>query len=379
MSYDTDITIIGAGVVGLAIAAEVSGDDRQVLVLEKNSNFGLETSSRNSQVIHSGIYYPWKSLKAKACVEGRSLLYELCRKHNIPCKRVGKLIVAVDDGEAEQLQSLLFKGRGNGVDDLRMLTRHDIEHIEPNINAAAALLSPSTGIIDVCALMKYFVGKAKDNNANIVFQSKVTGINKKNGVYKVTVKENNSAFSFNTRLVINSAGLNSARVAELAGIDIVQAGYQLHFCKGEYFRVNHGKSKLVQRLIYPVPLTKGSGLGVHVTHNLDGAMLLGPNSRYVDCIDYSVDTTQKQAFYESATRFLPFIRHNDLEPEMAGIRPTLQAAGDGFKDFIITNESDKGLPGFINLIGIESPGLTSSPAIARFVGRIVDDALRNGG
>ncbi len=375
MAYEADIAIIGAGVVGLAIAAEVANENRQVFVLEKNESFGLETSSRNSQVIHSGIYYPQGSLKAKTCVEGRAILYKLARKYQIDHRKVGKLIVAVDDREIEQLEALLEMGEGNGVEDLRILIGQEVRQIEPNVIAVAALFSPSSGIIDGYALMRYFIAQAKDNGGNIVYRSKVIGIDRESNGYKVSVEDNSGGFSFNTKVLINCAGLNSDNIAGLAGIDIAQSGYKLHYCKGEYFRVNPDKSKLVKRLIYPAPKLIGAGLGIHTTPTFDGVMLLGPNSRYVDSIDYSVNDQQKEAFYDSVTKFLPFIEYDDLEPEMAGIRPTLQGAGEGFKDFVIRDERDKGLPGFINLIGIESPGLTSCSAIAKYVAYIVDEVL----
>jgi len=377
MPHEADITIIGAGIVGLAIAAEVASEDKNVFVLEKNTSFGLETSSRNSQVIHSGIYYPKNSLKAKACVEGNALLYELCSKQGIPHRRLGKLIVAIDEEETEQLRTLLIRGRGNGVEGLSMLSTQDIRRIEPNINAVAALFAPTTGIVDALALMQHFIAKAKSKGSKIVYKSEVTSIEKKNCGYRVSVYDRNGGFAFNTKILVNSAGLCSDKVAKIAGIDIDQAGYRIHYCKGEYFRMCQHKSKLIKRLVYPVPLTKASGLGIHATPDLDGAMLLGPNSKYIDCIDYSVDISQKEAFYQSTVKFLPFIQCDDLEPEMAGIRPTLQKAGDSFKDFVMRDESDKGLPGFINLVGIESPGLTSSPYIAKYVGNMVNEALKN--
>lgn len=377
MPHEADITIIGAGIVGLAIAAEVASEDKNVFVLEKNSSFGLETSSRNSQVIHSGIYYPKNSLKAKACVEGNALLYELCSKQGIPHRRLGKLIVAIDEEETDQLRTLLIRGRGNGVEGLSILSTQDIRRIEPNINAVAALFAPTTGIVDALALMQHFIAKAKSKGTKIVYKSEVTSIEKKAYGYRVSVYDRNGGFSFNTKILVNSAGLCSDKVAKIAGIDIDQAGYRIHYCKGEYFRMCQHKSKLIKRLVYPVPLTKASGLGIHATPDLDGAMLLGPNSKYIDCIDYSVDISQKEAFYQSAVKFLPFIQCDDLEPEMAGIRPTLQRAGDSFKDFVMRDESDKGLPGFINLVGIESPGLTSSPYIAKYVGNMVNEALKN--
>jgi len=377
MKFKSDITIIGAGVVGLAIAAQLAHRDRVVYVLEKNERFGQETSSRHSGVIHSGIYYPYDSLKAKLCVEGNHLLYELCRKHDIGYQKLGKLIVATSDEETGQLQELKAKGQRNGAEGLRMILRSELKKLEPNVEGVAALLSPSTGIIDSHALMEHFAARAKDSGAEIAHRKKVTGIEKVSDGYKVAVEENDKGkFSFTTRILINCAGLYCDKIAELAGIDIGGAGYRLHYCKGEYFTVGNGKNKLVKRLIYPVPLPKDAGLGVHITLDLEGRMRLGPSVEYVDSIDYSVDAWHKQAFYDAARKMLPFIEYEDLEPESAGVRPKLQGPGEDVRDFVIRDESDKGLPGLINLIGIESPGLTSSPAIARYVARLVENIFR---
>jgi L-2-hydroxyglutarate oxidase LhgO len=376
MLFKSDITIIGAGVVGLAIAAQVAGHNRSVYVLEKNERFGQEISSRHSGVIHSGIYYPQGSLKAKLCVEGNHLIYELCQKHSISYKKLGKLIVAISDEETEQLQELKEKGRRNGATGLKIISRNELKKLEPNVKGVAALLSPSTGIIDAHALMEHFAARAKDGGAEIACRKKMVGIEKLSDGYKVTVEEDEKdKFSFATHILINCAGLYCDKIAEFAGIHVDKAGYRLHYCKGEYFSVGGGKNKLVKRLIYPMPEVKGTGLGVHATLDLEGRMRLGPNAEYVDSIDYSVDSRHKDSFYTSAKRMLPFIEYEDLEPEMAGIRPKLQGPGEDVKDFVIKDESDKGLPGFINLIGIESPGLTSSPAIARYVAGLVKDLI----
>jgi len=373
MSYRADITIIGAGVIGLGIAAQVAREGREVYVLEKNETFGQETSSRQSEVIHSGIYYPEGSLKAKMCVAGNRILYELCERYGIGCRKLGKLIVATSDEETGELQTLLERGRGNGVEDLKILSQREMKELEPNVEGVAAILSPSTGIIDSYALMKYFVARATEGGAQIAYQSKVVGIEKVAGGYKVAVEDGTGKFSFTTRVLVNCAGLYSDKVAELAGIDIAEAGYRLYYCRGEYFSVGSGKSTLVERLIFPVPPPGVTGVGIHVTFDLEGRMRLGPSIHYVDSIDYGIDNRHKQLFYDSVRRFLPFIEYDDLEPEMAGIRPKLQEPGGDIKDFVIRDEGDKGLPGFINLIGIESPGLTSSPAIARYVCGLIDE------
>jgi L-2-hydroxyglutarate oxidase LhgO len=376
MSYRADITIIGAGVIGLGIAAQVAREHREVYVLEKNETFGQEISSRHSGVIHSGIYYPEGSLKAEMCVAGNHILYELCESYGIGHRRLGKLIVATSDEETGELQTWLERGQRNGAEGLRMLSKREIKELEPNVEGVAAILSPSTGVIDAHALMKYFIAKAKDGGAQIAYHTKVVGIEKVADEYKVTVEDGTGKFSFITRIVINCAGLHCDKVAEIAGVDIARAGYKLHYCKGEYFSVGSGRNTLVQRLIFPVPPPKLTGVGIHVTFDLEGRMRLGPSIHYVDSLDYAVDNQHKQLFYNSVRRFLPFIEYDDIEPEMAGIRPKLQEPGGDIEDFVIRDESDKGLPGFIDLIGIESPGLTAAPAVAEYVASLVGDLLQ---
>ena len=373
MANEVDIVIIGAGVVGLAIAAEVSRTSKNVFVFEKNRTFGLETSSRNSEVIHAGMYYPQDSLKAKFCVEGNRLIYQFCEKYNINHSRLGKLIIAADNAEIKAVEKLYRQGIKNGIGGLQMLTRTEIKQLEPNVEAVAGLLSPSTGIVDSHDLMKMFYGCAIENGAAFVFGAEVKNINSVTGGYEVCIQDSEGTCSFAVRVVINAACLYSDKVAQMAGIDIGKAGYKLHYCKGEYFSLNPKNRRLVNRLVYPVP--EQAGLGTHVTLALDGNMRLGPNTKYVDNIEYMVDERSRTDFYQAAHRYLPSIEIDDIAPDFAGIRPKLQAAGEGFRDYVIRDESDKGLPGLINLIGIESPGLTSAPAIAKYVAEMVADII----
>jgi len=369
--YRANVTIIGAGVIGLAIAAEVASQTKDVYVLEKNETFGMEVSSRHSGVIHSGIYYPEGSLKAEMCVAGNRILHKLCADYGIAGRALGKLIVATNDAEVAELQELLEKGLKNGVEDLRLLSKRQMKELEPNVAGVAAILSPSTGIIDAHMLMRYFIARAKAGGANIVYRTKVVGIERTAGSYRVTVADDTGRFAIATRILINCAGLYCDKVAEMAGIDTDRAGYRLHYCKGEYFHINGHKRNLVKRLVYPVPPPNLTGVGIHLTLDLEGKMRLGPSIHYTDSIDYSIDSRHKKLFYDSARRFLPFLEYCDIEPEMAGIRPKIQAAGEDIKDFVIKDESDRGLPGFIELIGIESPGLTAAPAIAKHVSRLI--------
>ncbi len=373
MTYRADITIIGGGVIGLAIASQVAREGREVYVLEKNEAFGQEQSSRNSEVIHAGIYYEKDSLKARTCLEGNGLLYEICEKNGIAYKKCGKIIVATDYVEAEELEKLYRRGKDNGV-PLKMLSRKEMGLLEPNIKGIAAFFSPTTGIVDSYALMRYFLKKAKDNGMQIAYKTEVIGIEKISNGYKVKVNDASGDFSFMAGVVINCAGLYSDKVAEMAGINIDEANYKLYWYKGEYYSVSGGRNKLINRLIYPVPM--GISLGVHVCLDVNWRLRLGPLFYYVEDISYKVDDTRKKAFLESSMmKALPFMKPSDLEPETSGIMAKFQGEEDGFRDFIIRHECDRGLPGFINLVGIESPGLTSSPAIARYVSRLVNELL----
>lgn len=366
-----NITIVGAGVVGLAIAAELSKDYSDIVVIERNSSFGQEISSRNSEVIHAGIYYPKSSVKAKMCVEGKELLYRYCQQHDTNHKKIEKLIVAVDENEAKELEELYINGLGNGVTDLKILSREEIKKLEPRVEAIAAIHSPSTGILDSHGLMKSFVSEAESRNAQIAYATELVGVEKERDGFKVSVKdEREGIFNFLTRVFINAAGLDSDNVARMAGID--KKEYTLKYCKGDYFRVHNNKTRFLSRLIYPVPAKEGISLGIHTALDLAGGLRLGPDAEYVDKIDYIVDESKKEVFYESARRFLPFIELQDLAADMAGIRPKLQGPGESFRDFLIKEESDNGLTGFINLIGIDSPGLTCVLSIAKEVKNFIE-------
>lgn len=373
-----DVAIIGAGVVGLAIASEVAKDGREVYVFEKNSSFGRETSERNSEVIHAGIYYPKDSLQARLCTEGRQLIYEISRQYGVPTKKLGKIIVAIDDSEISKLENVFRTAQENGVPNLSMLDKKEIQGLEPNITATAGILSPETGILSAHDLMKYFISRTekKAGVAPIVYRSNVINIERVNDGYIVSALDpEGNIYSFHAKVVVNSAGLNSDKIAEKAGIDIDKANYRLHYCKGEYFRVSNKHNGKVQRLVYPVPVD--GGLGVHVTLDMQGDIKLGPNVVWIpdNRVDYNIDPSHQQEFFESAKRFLPFLEYDDLHPDQVGIRPKLSGKGMSKRDFVIQEESARGLPGLINLIGIESPGLTSSPAIGKYVGKMVDDIL----
>jgi L-2-hydroxyglutarate oxidase LhgO len=319
------------------------------------------------------MYYPENSFKAKFCVGGNALLYEICSRFNIGHKKSGKLIVAADDAEAKEVERLYRQGLKNGVVGLQILARDDIKRLEPNVQAVAALLSPSTGVIDSFNLLRCFYGRAKENGAEFVFNTEVVSIERKNGSYRVNIRDAEGISSVTARVVINAAGLYSDRVAQSAGIDLAKAGYQLHYCKGQYFSLDPGVGCPVHGLVYPVP--EQSGVGIHITLSVDGSVRLGPDTKYVDNIEYTVNENDKADFYRAAHRYLPSIEPDDLAPDFAGVRPKLQGLGEGFRDYVIRDETDKGLPGLINLIGIESPGLTASPSIAKYVAGLTSAAL----
>ena len=362
-----NITVIGAGVVGLSIAEELSAKYKRVLLIEKNDGFGQETSSRNSEVIHAGIYYPHGFLKASLCTEGNRLLYDLCRERNIPHKRIGKLIVAINDEECERLENIKKHAEGNGVSDLTLLGKKQTLTLEQEVSAKAAIYSPSTGIIDSHSLMRSFCINAEKNGAVVALRSKVTAIHAKDGIYEL--ETNGGEYRFHTRVIINSAGLYSDSIAAMAGINIERHGYRLLYCKGNYFSAS--PAPRLNHLVYPVPPENTESLGIHATLDLGNRVKFGPDSQYIDEIEYSIDEGRRESFYQSIRNYLPGIKPEYLHPDMCGIRPKLQGPGEAYRDFIIRDERDIGYPGLINLIGIESPGLTSCVAIARYVNALV--------
>ncbi len=368
---DTAVTIIGAGVVGLAIGAEISRRYAPVYIIERNPKYGQETSSRNSEVIHAGLYYPRGSLKTKLCIEGRIRLYEMCEKSGIPHRRITKIITAATERELPELQHLYEHGCANGV-ELKMLSAAEVHRMEPNIASAGGIYSPTTGIISAHALMDYFYHTGKNNGVELQTRCTVVGLERTAAGYTITVDEGTARSSFTSERVINAAGLESDTVASLAGIDVVQAEYRIHFCKGSYFSLSGPKSRLVTRLVYPVP--RPDTLGVHALMDLAGRVKFGPDIEYLPdrTLDYSVDESKRHAFAESVRRIMPSVQDEDLTPDMSGMRAKLQARGQPVRDFVIRHEADRGLPGLINIIGIESPGLTSSPAIARYVLELLD-------
>ncbi|HUI64354.1 MAG TPA: NAD(P)/FAD-dependent oxidoreductase [Bacteroidota bacterium] len=363
---DASVTIIGGGVVGLAIAAELARRTPPVFVLERNDRYGQETSSRNSEVIHAGMYYATGSLKARLCVEGNRLLYDICQKAGVPHERITKVITATRPEEERELQRIHALGVANGV-TLKMLSAAEVHALEPAIVSVGGLFSPNTGIISAHGLMDYFYRTAKEGGAEVQTHCTVVGLERHADGFRITIQEGTERSSFTSERVINAAGLESDTIAALAGIDVDKAGYRIHYSRGCYFSIPASMSGCVKRLVYPVPTNET--LGVHAVVDLGGRLKFGPDIEYLPDrrLDYRVDEKKRHAFGASVRRILPHIKDEDLTPEMSGIRPKLQRAGEPARDFVIQEESGRGLPGLINLIGIESPGLTASPAIARHV------------
>jgi len=363
---DFEITIIGAGVVGLAIAARLSRQHPNLILLEKNQKYGMETSSRNSEVIHAGIYYEPGSLKARLCVEGRDELYSLCRAHDIPHKPLTKLITATTAAELTKLENIRQNAAKNGV-KLQVLDKVAALKMEPNIRTEGALFSPLTGAISVHDLMDYFFHIMQSNGGMIQHRCQVIAIQQVNSEYEITFDEAGNRSTITGEIVINAAGLGSDLIAQMIGIDIDKEDLRLNYVKGSYFAITPSKAKLISRLVYPVPVNEG--LGIHALVDWGGRLKFGPDVEYLDgrTLDYNVVEEKRYAFAESIRRILPSITDEDITPDMSGIRPKLQKKGKPARDFVIVHETARGLLGFVNLIGIESPGLTSSPAIARYV------------
>lgn len=360
------VAIIGGGVIGLSAAYELSKVTSDIIVLEKNETFGQDSSSRNSEVIHAGLYYEPGSLKAKTCIRGRQLLYDFCTTHSIPHKRIGKFMVACNDHEVTRLDEIYRNANICGVDNLRFLEKSEIKKLEPKIEVQKAFFSPDSGIIDSHSLMQFLYVHAKRKGVTFSFSTEVIDIKKKNSHYEIVVREpQGEPFSFKAAIVINAAGLYSDKVASTVGIDIDRCDYRLHYCKGQYFRIAHPNKFGIKHLIYP-PSTRVS-LGIHITPDLGEGLRLGPDAKYIEAIDYNVNENDKDTCYNSVVKFLPSLEIDDLIPDTAGVRPKLQAEDEDFRDFVIKEESDIGFSGFINLIGIESPGLTSCLAIAEIV------------
>ncbi|MFH1603921.1 MAG: NAD(P)/FAD-dependent oxidoreductase [Pseudomonadota bacterium] len=362
MTEKVDCIVIGAGVVGLACARALALAGREVIVLETAGSIGTETSSRNSEVIHAGIYYPRGSLKAECCVKGRQLLYRYCEERGVAHRRCGKLIVATEAAHIAALRGIQAQAAANGVDDLRLLTEKEAKAMEPALRCVAALLSPSTGIIDSHGLMLAYQGEAESHGTVLALHSPVAGGAVEAGGIMLEVGGAEPMRIF-ARTVINSGGLYAQRVAAgLAGFPRDKVP-PTHYAKGTYYSLS-GRSPF-SHLVYPVP--EAAGLGVHLTLDLAGQARFGPDVEWIDEIDYDVDLRRAGGFYQAIRDYWPGLKDGQLAPGYVGIRPKLGGADTPASDFVIQGPAEHGVPGLVNLFGIESPGLTASLALAEHV------------
>ena len=365
---DVDCVVIGAGVVGLAVARALALQGREVMVLEAASAIGTGTSSRNSEVIHAGIYYPQGSLKAQLCVRGKHLLYAYCAERGIGHSRCGKLLVATQAGQVAQLQSIIAKAAANGVPDLVLLTREQARALEPQLECIAAVHSPSTGIVDSHGLMLALQGDLENAGGMVVLNSPLRQAECRPDAIILIA---NDGTRLRVRTVVNAAGLQAPALAGRFHGLAQQHVPTPYFAKGNYFTLA-GRSPF-NRLIYPVP--EAAGLGVHLTLDLGGQAKFGPDVEWVDSPDdLLVDAARGDAFYAEVRKYWPALPDGALQPGYAGIRPKLQAAGLPALDFVIQGPDAHGVAGLVNLFGIESPGLTSALAVAAMVAGMIQKA-----
>jgi L-2-hydroxyglutarate oxidase LhgO len=356
---EVEAVVIGAGVIGLAAARALALAGREVIVLEKAYTIGFETSSRNSEVIHGGLYYPKGSLKATACVEGRQRLYKYCEEHGVPHAALGKLIVATSEDEIPGVEKIEAAAKANGVDNLEWLSVAEAQRMEPELHCVAALLSPSTGIIDSHALMLAYQGEAEANGAMVAFKTPLLGGRVLADGFELNVGGDEPA-TIRSRYLINAAGLHApalARSIEGIPLDTIPPAY---FCRGCYFTLA-GRTPF-KRLIYPVPVP--GGLGVHITLDLAGQARFGPDVEWIDDVDYSVDPRRCESFYAAVRRYWPGLKDGALQPGYAGIRPKISGPNDPAADFSVQGPAEHGIRGLVNCYGIESPGLTASLPLA---------------
>lgn len=369
---DFETVVIGAGVVGLAIAAELAEAGQNVLVVERHGTFGTETSSRNSEVIHAGIYYPPGSLRAKLCVEGRERLYAFAVRYNVPVHRCGKLLVATAESEIAQLETIEAKAAANGVPDLKRLTPDEVRRLEPDVRCVAATLSPSTGIIDGHAFMAALEARLLNAGGEIAYQSEVVGITAGSGDgFRLSISSVGDVSELSCMRLVNAAGLGASRIGRM--IEYRNAGYAvpgLFPAKGHYFSL--AAKAPFKHLIYPMP--SPDALGVHVTLDMSGAARFGPDVYWQNDLDYAFVSAdaRRETFAKEIKRYWPSLPDGALMPAYTGIRPKIYAEGSNPADFEFHGVGQHGVPGFVALYGIESPGLTSALAIATHVAQLLD-------
>ena len=366
MSLQVQAVVIGAGAVGLACARALAREGKEVIILERNSDFGLETSARNSEVIHAGIYYPAGSLKAKMCVGGRKKLYAFCDEYGVEYNRCGKLIVATTKDQLNDLQKIKARALANGVDDLQLLSASEAIALEPHLHCEGALLSPSTGIINSRAYMLALLGDAERHGASLALNSKVQSIESTPQGLLLNVICDGAEETLLAETVLNAAGHQAIALAHTCQAINTNSLPKPYLAKGNYFSLA-GRSPF-SRLIYPVP--EPGGLGVHLTLDLGMQARFGPDVEWVETEDYSVNPRRADVFYGAIRKYWPDLPDDALQPAYAGIRPKIVPQGSPDGDFKIQGPDEHGVPGLVNLFGIESPGLTSSLAIAQQVNAV---------
>ncbi|AHG64761.1 NAD(P)/FAD-dependent oxidoreductase [Advenella mimigardefordensis] len=360
MSIDIECLVIGAGVVGLAIARELASAGTEVLVLEAEEGIGMGTSSRNSEVIHAGLYYPRGSLKARLCVEGKKQLYTYCDARHIPYKRLGKLLVATSDSQVPYLEKIAAQGKANGVDDLQWLSAEQTRKLEPELDCVAAVLSPSTGIVDSHAYMLALQGDAENAGAQVILRTPMLNASIDTDGAFTCQFGGVEAMTLRCRKLINASGLHAPTLARnIKGLDPIHIPGE-YYCKGSYFTLN--RRAPFSHLIYPMP--NSAGLGVHLTLDMGGQAKFGPDTEWIESENYLVNPAQVTAFDQAIRSWWPGLPEHALEPGYAGIRPKIVPASSAAGDFVIAGPGDHGIPGLVNLFGIESPGLTAALAIA---------------
>lgn len=372
-----DICVIGAGVIGLAIAYELAkkykNQKLSIVILEREASFGQHISSRNSEVIHAGIYYPTGSLKAGLCVTGKELLYSHCEQFDIPHQKIGKLIVA-KNSEIDALTELKQKAVANGVLDLQLLNRAELQKLEPHIEADAALLSPSTGIIDSHSYMQSLLHLAENLGVYFSPYSRVEKIDTEGQAFVVYCQLNDNRgseqYAFNCRQVINAAGLEAQAVAHTVTAVPKNTIPALYYCKGDYF--DYRGNNPFSHLIYPMPEANTAGLGIHATMDMSSQLKFGPDTEYVDKIGFEIDGSKVKVFAKNISSYFPAIKPSDLKPAYSGVRPKLSGPGEAASDFEIQGQSVHGVTGLIQLFGMESPGLTASLAVGQYVAERVE-------
>ena len=362
---EVECVVVGAGVVGLAAARALSRAGRDVILLESTGGIGNGISSRNSEVIHAGIYYETGSLKARACVAGKHLLYEYCDRNGVPYARLGKLIVAADEGDAERLARFRARARDNGVPDLELLDGPQAKALEPDVSCAAAVLSPSTGIVDSHALMLALQGDAEDAGATVVVHAPIAGGTVLPGGGAELQTGGPEPARLRCALLVNASGLHAPDLARTLGGVPPETIPRAWMCKGSYYALSARAP--FRRLIYPMP--EPGGLGVHLTLDLGGQARFGPDVQWVEQEEYGVDPKRADSFYAAIRRYWPALRDGALQPAYAGIRPKISGPDEPAADFVLSTPAVHGVPGVVHMYGIESPGLTASLALA---GMVVD-------